>query len=127
MSGKQRVVRQAGIVREFAGRLRDARQSRGLTQRELANEANVTFTYISRLEAGASAPGIDTLDQLARALQVHVTDLLPVSSTATKAAEVNREHTRKLFDTVLKKGGNETLAMLDALLARLAESPTVSR
>ena len=44
-----------------------------MTQRDLADKANVTFTYISRLEAGASAPGIDTVDQIAKALQVGIT------------------------------------------------------
>jgi transcriptional regulator with XRE-family HTH domain len=121
----KRTVRQAGIVQVFAERLRGTRQSRGMTQRELADKAHVTVTYISRLEAGSSAPGIDTLDQLAQALQVTVVDLLPTRSTTT--VEGHRERVRGLFEAVLSRAGQETLGMLDVFLDRMAESKTVSR
>ena len=123
-SGK-RTVRQAGIVQAFAERLRGTRQARGMTQRDLADKSHVTVTYISRLEAASSAPGLDTLDQLARALQVSVVDLLP--TTPTEGIEAHRERVRLLFDAVLSKAGAETLSMLDLLLARLSESKVVNR
>lgn len=123
-SGK-RTVRQAGIVQAFAERLRGTRQARGMTQRDLADKSHVTVTYISRLEAGASAPGIDTLDQLARALQVNVVDLLP--PVPAEGIETHRQRVRGLFEPVVVKAGPETLAMLEAMLTRLAESKTANR
>jgi transcriptional regulator with XRE-family HTH domain len=123
-SGKK-TVRQAGIVQAFAERLRGTRQARGMTQRDLADKSHVTVTYISRLEAGSSAPGIDTLDQLARALQVSVVDLLPM--TPAERPEAQRERVRGLFETVVGRAGPETLTMLETFLARLAESKAAAR
>src|SRR5262245_58076614 len=45
------------IVQLFAQRLREARNAVGMTQTELARQAGVTGTYVSRLEAAGAAPG----------------------------------------------------------------------
>ncbi len=126
MPSKKPTIRQADIVRAFAERLRGTRQARSMTQRDLATKADVTFSYISRLEAGGAAPGIDLLERLAKALGVGITELLPMPAMPATAA-MRRDQVKGLFEVVLPKAGQETLAMLEVLLARLAESPTVSR
>src|SRR5581483_8141416 len=69
--------RQDEIVGRFAARLREVRLARGMTQAELAAVAKVTETYITRLEAGRAAPGIDLVNRLAKGLSTTVADLLP--------------------------------------------------
>ena len=125
MPSRKTAVRQAGIVRVFAERLKGVRLSKGMTQRELAEKAQVTLTYISRLEAGGAAPGIDLVERLALALGVGVTDLLPTSGNGT--ADERRQRVRGLFETVLPKAGPQALATLDGLLAVMAESPVLAR
>ena len=44
--------------------LRQARRSRGLTQRQLAAVSRVAQPAIARIESGASSPRIDTLQRL---------------------------------------------------------------
>lgn len=118
-------IKHAEIVRRFGERLRSLRQARSLTQRELANRAEVTVTYISRLEAGGASPGIDLLERLAQALGAGVVDLLPVPAEAEP--EQVRRHLREIFERVLGRAGPETLGMLRALLERLDESPPTGR
>jgi transcriptional regulator with XRE-family HTH domain len=48
-----------------------------MSQAELAGQEEVTTNYISRLEAGGAAPGIDLVARLAVGLGVPVADLLP--------------------------------------------------
>ena len=126
MPSRKRTVRQAGIVTAFAERLRGTRNARGMTQRELADRAEVTFSYISRLEAGGAAPGIDLVERLALALRVNVTDLLSLPSELGTADE-SRARLKELFEAMLPKAGPETLTMLGPLVARIAESPCVRR
>jgi transcriptional regulator with XRE-family HTH domain len=53
------------------------RETRGLTQADLAKRAKVTRPYITMLESGArKAPSLPMLKRLARALGVPVTELL---------------------------------------------------
>jgi transcriptional regulator with XRE-family HTH domain len=126
MAKRKTTIKHAEIVRAFAERLRGIRQASGLTQRDLASKANVTFSYVSRLEAGGAAPGIDLLERLARALNVSVVDLLP-APPQPENTETHREQVKQLFDAVLMKSGNETLSMLKQVLVRLAESTAISR
>ena len=123
MPTRKPTVRQAAIVQAFAERLKALRAARSMTQRELATKAQVTFSYISRLEAGGAAPGIDLLQKLAQALDANVADLLP----GPEAGEVSRDDVKELFDALLPKAGPETLSMLAMILARLAEAPATRR
>jgi transcriptional regulator with XRE-family HTH domain len=45
-------IEQEEVVRLFGARLREVRRSRGITQAELSGRANVTASYIWRLESG---------------------------------------------------------------------------
>ena len=47
-----------------------------MTQERLARKANVSLAYISRLEIGMHDPKLSTLDKIAKALGVPVSDLL---------------------------------------------------
>jgi transcriptional regulator with XRE-family HTH domain len=57
--------------------LRAWRLARGESLYTLARKAGVHFTTIVRIEQGRVSPSVDTLARLAKALRVHVTDLLP--------------------------------------------------
>ncbi len=58
------------------GKLKEIRIQKGLTIRELANKANVAYSYISELEnLNKSNPSKETMDKLAKALGVTVAEL----------------------------------------------------
>jgi transcriptional regulator with XRE-family HTH domain len=92
-----------------------------MTQAELAEKAKVTATYVSKLESAGAAPGIDLVGNLAVALGVGVTDLIPLPPPADRTA-VSREQARTLFDALLKSADHQTFALLNPFLALLAES-----
>ena len=54
----------------------DIRREMGLTQEQLGEKVYVTGKAVSKWERGASAPGIDLLEPLARVLGITVTELL---------------------------------------------------
>lgn len=119
-------IRQAAIVQLFASRLRELRRSRGLTQAELARQAQVTVTYIGRLEAAGAAPGIDLVDRLAKALGTTVAELLPTEGPVDTET-VLREQAKVLFESLVRLADRDTFLMLNPLLARLLESLARSR
>ncbi|HXA42238.1 MAG TPA: helix-turn-helix transcriptional regulator [Candidatus Solibacter sp.] len=52
----------------FASRILELRRKAGLTQRKLADELGINFTYLSKLENGhGDAPADDTIRRLAEA------------------------------------------------------------
>ena len=117
----KRRVQQAEIVQRFAGRLRELRVSRGMTQAELAGLAHVTASYIWRLESAGAAPGIDLVDRLATALGTSAAGLLQDGSPPDPTG-VLKGQARRLFDALLASASQDDLLLLNPLLARLQRS-----
>ena len=71
----------------FAVNLRRLRHTKGLSQEDLAYETDVNRTYMSKLEKGASYPGLEIIGKLADVLGVEPAELL---SLPTKRRARNR-------------------------------------
>ncbi len=91
------------MTKQFGGKLRELRKRAGMTQRELADKVNVSFTYISKIENGAMPPpSKKTLFRLADALNIDREELLILAgkipsdiAQMLKNAE-NIKHLRKI-------------------------------
>jgi transcriptional regulator with XRE-family HTH domain len=60
----------------FGERLKELREKRHLTLRDLAERAQMSLTYVSDLERGQKVPSLTTLVRLAIALDCRVTTLV---------------------------------------------------
>ena len=60
----------------FATNLRRLRHAKGLSQDDLAYEAEVSRSYLSQLEKGAFYASLKILEKLARVLDVEPVELL---------------------------------------------------
>src|SRR5215216_1649622 len=108
MPPRKKTIRHDEIVARFGQRLRELRLSRGMSQAELAGQSKVTTNYVSRLEGGGAAPGIDLVARLAVAVGVPVADLLPTTPDMDDLA-VTRQRAKKLFDELLRKDDRAVL------------------
>ncbi|MER7500806.1 helix-turn-helix transcriptional regulator [Nonomuraea pusilla] len=55
---------------ELGRTVRQVRESRGWSQRELADRADMTQSAVARFEAGGTVPTLPVLERLAKALDV---------------------------------------------------------
>ena len=93
----------------FGEYLRGLRKRAGLSQRELAQQAGIDFTYLSKIENGrVDPPGEMTMRALARALGTEAEDLLARA----------RKMPRDLKQLVAQGSPEKTL-----LLRRIAQTP----
>lgn len=69
----------------FATNLRRLRHARGLSQEDLAYEAEVNRTYLSKLEKGASYVGLEVMGKLAKVLDVEPARLLKLPPRRKRA------------------------------------------
>lgn len=114
-------IRHDPIVAAFAENLRHVRRSRGMTQRDLARVTHLAESYISRLENGTIAPGIDLVARLARALGSPVEELLRQPESPNDAAlVVAMEQAQHLFDSILKSKDSPYIALLAQNLALIS-------
>lgn len=65
-------------------RIRELRMKRGMTQEKLAESAGLDLSQLSRMENGHGNPKFDTLQRIAKALQIQSYELLTSVSTTRK-------------------------------------------
>ena len=75
--------------------VRKLRVRRGLSQEALAVDAGVDRSYVGRIERGIENPTAETLERLARALDVPVADLLAVPKATEKPPTTLRKGRKK--------------------------------
>ncbi len=56
--------------------IRGTRKEAGLSQEKLAEKADLSTVFISRIERGKESPSVDNLVKIAKALRVRVKDLV---------------------------------------------------
>lgn len=66
----------ASLVQRFGDVVRQQREASGISQEDLADRAGLHRTYISLIERGLRTSSITTVQRLAEALGVSMTDLI---------------------------------------------------
>lgn len=92
----------------MGGRLRTARRSAGLTQKQLAEAMGVESITVSRWERGVTSPSLSRLRRIAETTQTTVSDLVrapdAASAHSVELAALREElaETRELVDRVAR-------------------------
>jgi transcriptional regulator with XRE-family HTH domain len=63
-------------VERMAMRVKEWRERRRLTQEQLADKAGISRGFLARLETARHDPKLSTLEKIAKALRVPLTELL---------------------------------------------------
>ena len=66
------------LQQKIGQRIRILRESKGITQQDLAAACNFEKTNMSRIEAGRTNPTISTLYKISQALEITISELLDV-------------------------------------------------
>jgi transcriptional regulator with XRE-family HTH domain len=69
-------TRDEKVLKKFGAHLKSLREKKELSLRKLADQADVDFSQIHRIEKGESNPTLTMLISLAGALEIDITQLL---------------------------------------------------
>ncbi len=117
---KKKSSRSAGSVDyDIGDRIRAARHARGVTQQDLAAMLGVTFQQIQKYESGANRVAASRLIDIAKALDLAVTEFLPAAG-AHSEMNLNTPELAKLIGLYLRLSASDQRRMLD-YGARLAD------
>lgn len=88
-------------TKELLGaRIKELRKIRKMSQEQLSEKVDVDPRYISRMEVGANAPSLETMESIARALEVEIKELFEFAHL--QAGGIKAEEIEKLLE-----GANE--------------------
>jgi DNA-binding XRE family transcriptional regulator len=115
-------VEEAVVAREVGRQVRRLRRERELTQGQVAQKAGLNLTTISHVETGSVSPTVETLEKLARALDVGVVELFPKAQAPFEGGFSEREIA--LAQAYLEQRGNahRLLAALQGIANNIASS-----
>lgn len=112
----------------FGQRLREARQNKGYSQRELASLVGVNYTYLSKLENDRSAypPKEDVIQSLAQHLELDAIELSYLAGRITaedaKAVQELAKQYQKQMPVLLRKMQDPKFAAELIKDAKISES-----
>lgn len=66
-----------GSQKQIGLNIKKAREKAKKTQEELARDAEIHVSYLSRIERGVVNPSVEVLENIARSLKVKSSDILP--------------------------------------------------
>lgn len=95
-------------------RIRSLRQTRGLTQQQLGERADLNYKYLGAVERGEENPSLLVLERIAAALEVELPDLFRFTHE-----ETNPKALRKALDRLLATADTDRLQMACKLLKAL--------
>jgi transcriptional regulator with XRE-family HTH domain len=119
MASNGAVARQREAEMTFGSRIRELRQAKNMTLRDVAKKVKVTFTYLSKIEnqklSFGEFPSDELIVRLARALDVDPDELLIL---AQKVPEAIRKRVLQRPDVFRRLAGLDD-KKLDAVMAFL--------
>ena len=75
--GKRKYFIDRDLLNKLGANIREIRLAKGISQETLANECEVDYSQINRMELGKVNFSVSWLSKIATALDVKVKDLLP--------------------------------------------------
>ncbi len=98
----------------LGARIKELRKIKGLSQEQLSIQVDVDPKYISFIECGRSAPSLETMENIARALEVEIKDLFEFAHL--QAGGVKVEEIEKLLTGAEEEKKRMILKIVRALL-----------
>lgn len=95
------------IQKLFGMRVKELRKQSGLSQEELAEKADTSSKYISRIEMGQHFPSIETHARLANALNVELKDFFEFAHKAPGQKEL-----KEILNSLLKETDEEKIRLI---------------
>jgi transcriptional regulator with XRE-family HTH domain len=83
--GKRFPARNSAAVKALAAAVRRLRKAKGWTQDDLAAEVGIAQDAVSTIENGRSNPTLIMIEQIAKALGVHLTELFDAPARQRKS------------------------------------------
>lgn len=77
-------VKNQKLIKAFGERLREVRISQGISQEQLANDADIPISQVGRIERGETNPTISTIYVLASALNTTMVELISFEIEKTR-------------------------------------------
>ena len=104
------------IIEKLGQRIREIRKKRGMTQAELAEKAGISVNFVGTAERGIHSPSISTLERIAKALHVNISQLFDFTEELPE-----KKYAIKELISILKDGNSTKIKVVTDIAKRIME------
>ena len=112
-------------------RLRDLREQKKMSQGDVEKRTGLLRCYISRVENGHTVPSVDTLEKMARALEIPTYRLftddthakkpnIPVQNIPSRPANAKEDRELRAFAKLFSRMDDKKLGLLFHMASKMA-------
>lgn len=102
-------------VKELIGkRIQELRKARGLSQEKIAEKADISSTYLSRIECGRENPTLDMLIKLSNALEIEMWEMFDFGHVK------NHKELKESLQSLIKTSDEPTLRLALKLIRAIS-------
>jgi transcriptional regulator with XRE-family HTH domain len=94
----------------LGARIKELRKRGGLSQDQLAEKVGIEAKYLSRIEVGKRYPSLETLEEIADALEVEMKELFEYSHHSEDAANLHG------IESLTQKASKDELMLIHRLI-----------
>lgn len=111
--GQMAMAKRVDIIKQFGKRVRDLRQAQKLSQEDLAERADLHYTYIGGVERGERNLSLKSIEKIASALGIDIRELfLPQMA---KKADIESNKIISDINSILLSADVNTLRLIWSL------------
>ncbi|GGG81993.1 helix-turn-helix domain-containing protein [Paenibacillus radicis (ex Gao et al. 2016)] len=103
-------------------RIRALRKQRGWTQEQLAEKANLHYSYLSSMERGERNVSIDSLEKVINALKINPMQIFNFMDTEVLEGTADKESTLQAINALLQVRNTDEVKMVYRILIDMLET-----
>lgn len=107
------MAKRVDIIKQFGKRVRDLRQAQKLSQEDLAERADLHYTYIGGVERGERNLSLKNIEKIASALKIDIRELF--LSQLVKSADIESNKIISDINYILLSADIHTLRLIKSL------------
>ena len=103
---------------EVVNNIKRFRKLRALSQKQVSMEIGITQAQYSVIESGKTVPTIPTLEKIAKALQIHITDFFKNPNEEEENINLSILEKIKIIDTLEEDEKSYLMGIIDMAIAK---------
>lgn len=108
------MAKRVDILKQFGKQVRDLRKAQGLSQEELAEKADLHYTYIGGVERGERNLSLKSIEKIASALRIDIRELF--TRHAPNRADIESNEIIGDINNILFSKDIDTLRLIRLLI-----------
>jgi transcriptional regulator with XRE-family HTH domain len=110
------------FINLVAQRIRSLRKQKGLTQEQLAEKANLHYSYLSSVERGERNASLESIEKIINALEINPMQLFNFADINVYEETADKQSTLEAIEALLQTRNSDEVSMVYRILYDMVDT-----